>query len=80
MQFQADILGTPVERPTVIESTAVGAACLAGLAVDMWSREAFCENRSVDRSFAPAMDKDERDALYVGWQKAVKRCMSWVDE
>ena len=80
MQFQADILGTPVERPTVIESTAVGAACLAGLAVEMWSREAFCENRSVDRSFAPAMDKDERDALYVGWQKAVKRCMSWVDE
>jgi glycerol kinase len=80
MQFQADILGTPVERPTVIESTAVGAACLAGLAVDMWSREAFCENRSVDRSFVPAMDKDERDALYVGWQKAVKRCMSWVDE
>ena len=80
MQFQADIFGTPVERPTVIESTAVGAACLAGLAVEMWSREAFCENRSVDRSFAPAMDKDERDALYVGWQKAVKRCMSWVDE
>ena len=80
MQFQADILGTPVERPTVIESTAVGAACLAGLAVEMWSREAFCENRSVDRSFAPAMDKDERNALYVGWQKAVQRCMSWVDE
>jgi glycerol kinase len=79
MQFQADILGTPVERPTVIESTAVGAACLAGLAVGLWTREAFSANRSISRRFEPAMDEGQRAQLYKVWKKAVQRCMGWIE-
>ncbi len=79
MQFQADILGKVVDRPEVIESTAVGAAYLAGLAVGLWTLDQIAEKRSIDRTFEPNMDADKRDQLYARWQKAVKRSMNWLD-
>ena len=80
MQFQADILGVDVERPRVIESTALGAAYLAGMAVDLWEKDDLTANRAVDKLFLPAMDATQRDQLYSGWQKAVKRSMAWIQE
>lgn len=80
MQFQADILGVEVERPKVIESTALGAAYLAGIFVGLWKKEEILSQRSVDELFTPDMDDNKRDALYKGWQKAVKRAMKWVEE
>ncbi len=72
MQFQADILGIPVERPRVTETTALGAAYLAGLAVGYWpDLAALAANARVERIFAPQMRADERDTLYTGWQHAV---------
>lgn len=79
MQFQADILGKVVDRPEVIESTAAGAAYLAGLAVGLWTLEQIAEKRSIDKTFDPNMDADKRDQLYANWQKAVKRSMNWLD-
>jgi glycerol kinase len=80
MQFQADILGTPLERPFVIESTALGAAYLAGIQVKLWKKETIVKNRQVERNFSPVMDKSIREKLYKGWQKAVQRTMGWLDE
>ena len=80
MQFQADILGVDVERPRVIESTALGAAYLAGMAVDLWKKDDLIANRAVDKIFLPAMDATQREQLYSGWQKAVKRSMAWIQE
>ncbi len=78
MQFQADILGVPVQRPKVTETTALGAAYLAGLAVGYWaSQEEIAENWAIDVTFEPAMSKDERDSLYAGWQRAVERAKAW---
>jgi len=75
MQFQADIIGTPVERPLNRESTAFGAACLAGLAVGYWNNtEDIKDNRSIDRVFEPVMSKADRERLLLGWHKAVSRC------
>jgi glycerol kinase len=79
MQFQADILGTEVERPDVIESTAQGAAYLAGIHVGLWKKEDILRNRKVNKHFQPGMDQSHRDKLYKGWQKAVKRSMGWID-
>jgi glycerol kinase len=79
MQFQADILGTDVERPQVIESTALGGAYLAGIAVGLWKKEQIASQRRINKSFAPLMDEVQRKVLYAGWQKAVKRTMKWVD-
>jgi glycerol kinase len=79
MQFQADILGTNVERPRVIESTALGAACLAGMGVGLWEQGRIRENRKIDRAFAPQINDRRRNALYAGWQKAVQRAMRWID-
>jgi len=79
MQFQADILGTPVERPRVIESTALGAACLAGMAVGLWDLKDIAALRKIDRSFDPSIDETRRSSLYKGWQKAVKRSMNWIE-
>jgi glycerol kinase len=79
MQFQADILGTPVERPTIIETTALGAAYLAGLATDFWTEDDLTKSDLIDQSFTPDMDATERDTLYKGWQKAVERTMGWED-
>lgn len=80
MQFQADILGVPVDRPKVTETTALGAAYLAGLAVGIWdSKEALINNWQLDTRFDPHMDNEKRDKLYAGWCKAVKRAMDWED-
>jgi glycerol kinase len=74
MQFQADLLGVPVERPSLVETTAVGAAQLAGLAVGFWkSPSELAATRKKDRRFRPRMTADRRDALYRGWQDAVSR-------
>ena len=79
MQFQADILGVSVERPEVIESTAQGAAYLAGIAVGLWKQEDIIQNRIIEREFAPEMDAKLREQLYATWQKAVKRSMDWAE-
>ena len=72
MQFQADMLGVPVRRPVVAETTALGAAYLAGLAVGYWKdTDDVARNWALDREFTPAMAAAARDALYGGWQKAV---------
>ncbi|WP_147818940.1 glycerol kinase GlpK [Salidesulfovibrio onnuriiensis] len=73
LQIQSDLLGTPVERPLCIETTALGAAYLAGLAVGFWTdREDIKKNFGIDREFAPKMAAEESAKLYDGWQKAVK--------
>jgi len=78
MQFQADILGVPVERPAVTETTALGAAYLAGLATGFWSSQAEIEAQWVlEKRFEPQMSRDERDSLYAGWQRAVARSREW---
>ncbi len=79
MQFQADILGTEVERPEVIESTALGAAYLAGIQVGLWKKESILKNRRIEKRFAPQMDSALRNNLYKGWQKAVHRTMAWIE-
>jgi glycerol kinase len=81
MQFQSDILGIPVERPDIIETTAMGAAYLAGLAVGFWKDQSMItERRKVNRRFTPDMNDDQRHKLYNGWKKAVKRAMQWEEE
>lgn len=81
MQFQADILGVPVERPRVIETTALGAAYLAGLAVDFWqNKEDLAKRWKLDRQFDSSMDDARRNKLYSGWKKAVTRSMDWDTE
>ncbi len=80
MQLQADILGVPVVRPTVNETTALGAAYLAGLATGLWpGPEALRSNWRVDRVFEPQLPADRREAGYAGWRRAVERSRSWVD-
>jgi len=77
MQFQADLLGVPVDRPKVIESTAAGAAFLAGLGVGLWKTGKDVEAaRRPDRVFKPRMKAHERDGLYAGWKDAVARVSS----
>ncbi|SFE85720.1 glycerol kinase [Bacillus sp. OV194] len=73
MQFQSDILGVPVERPEINETTALGAAYLAGLATGFWSgREAIADKWKVEKDFDNAMEEKEREDLYKGWKKAVE--------
>ncbi|MEJ1241776.1 glycerol kinase GlpK [Chryseolinea sp. T2] len=79
MQFQSDILGTAVERPDVIESTALGAAYLAGMQAGLWRKDDIIRNRKVQRRFEPQMDESTRNRLYKGWKKAVDRTKGWVD-
>ena len=78
MQFQSDILGTTVERPEVIESTALGAAYLAGIQVGVWKKNDIVKNRKVQRQFTSSMDDKTRGQLYDGWKKAVQRTMGWL--
>ena len=80
MQFQADILGTRVLRPAVIETTAMGAAMLAGLAVGVWDTKQLGALWHAEREFGPMMDGVTRLKLYQGWQRAVERARGWVDE
>ncbi len=80
MQFQADILGVPVVRTTISETTALGAAYLAGLAAGYWKDlDEVAAHWSVDRRFEPAMPRDRVDELLAGWRKAVERAKGWVD-
>jgi glycerol kinase len=80
MQFQADLLDVPVLRPTVIESSARGAAFLAGLAVGFWKDQAeLVDSFHLDRRFTPAMKRDDAARLYAGWRKAVSRVRDWED-
>ena len=81
MQFQSDILGVPVIRPTVTETTALGAAYLAGLGTGYWSSvKDIQEQWEVDRRFDPAMREDQAKELLKGWQRAVKAAITWADE
>ena len=80
MQFQADILGTTVERPAVIESTAMGAAYLAGIQVGLWKKEDIINNRKIEHRFNSQMDETTRTKLYRGWLKAVERTKGWIDQ
>lgn len=77
MQFQADILGVKVERPKLTETTAMGAAYLAGLATNFWNKEEISHNSNLDTIFEPQMNDEERTTLYKGWKKAVTRTMGW---
>jgi glycerol kinase len=80
MQFQADMLGVAVQVPATAETTALGAAYLAGLAVGYWSSaDQIAAQWQVSRSFEPRMSRDQRDALYRGWQRAVDRAKAWAD-
>ena len=80
MQFQADILNTKVCRPKNVETTALGAAYLAGLAVGFWkSKDEILERRETDRIFEPEMKEERRTELYDGWKKAVERAKGWSE-
>jgi len=80
MQFQADILGVPVIRPTVAETTALGAAYAAGLAVGFWNKmEELRANWGKDHEWTPQMNEIEREKNYKGWKKAVTRTFDWVE-
>ena len=79
MQLQADLLGVPVLRPQVTETTALGAAYLAGLAVGFWSgKEEIAAQWQANARFEPEMPAKRRDSLYAGWQRAVERAREWV--
>ncbi|MFK8102074.1 MAG: glycerol kinase GlpK [Saprospiraceae bacterium] len=80
MQFQADMLGTKVERPSIIETTALGAAYLAGLAVGYWNLPDISKKWQLEATFKPSVKKSTREKLYKGWQKAVRRTMNWEKE
>lgn len=80
MQFQSDILGVPVDRPTLIETTALGTSYLAGIATGFWKdRDEVAKNWGVDRHFEPTMDEETKEKLYKGWKKAVERSRNWTE-
>ena len=81
MQFQADMIDAPVNRPACVESTAIGAAYLAGLAVGYWkTKEDVIKNQQLDRVFTPDMAPEEREAKRKGWNKAVKYAYGWAKD
>ena len=77
MQFQSDMLGVNVERPGIIETTALGAAYLAGLATGFWKKSEISKNWKLEKAFKSDMSEAERKNRYKGWKKAVKRTMGW---
>jgi len=80
MQFQADVVGVPVIRPKVAETTALGAAYAAGLAVGYWAnRSELKRNWGVDKRWQPKMEEAQRATLYGGWKKAVHRSLNWIE-
>jgi glycerol kinase len=80
MQFQSDILGVPVIRPTVAETTALGAAYAAGLAAGFWTNvEDLRVNWAKDKEWQPKMDAEHREKLHAGWLKAVTRTFDWAE-
>ena len=81
MQFQADILNKPVVRPSIKETTALGAAYAAGLAVGLFKNaDELCSNWSVNKTWSPQMEEGKRESMYRSWKKAVSRTFDWVDE
>lgn len=79
MQFQSDVLGVEVHRPEIIETTALGAAYLAGLAVGYWAnKEEVSKNWAVSRKFVPAMEEEKKEELLAGWHEAVNRSLGWA--
>jgi len=81
MQFQADILNKPVVRPSIKETTALGASYAAGLAVGLFKNtDALCSNWSVNKTWSPQMEEGKRESMYQSWKKAVTRTFDWVDE
>ncbi len=79
MQFQADVLGVPVVRPIVTETTALGAAYMAGLAVGFWtSQEEIALQWQVERCFEPNMTRDEREQRLAVWRRAIERARAWI--
>ena len=80
MQFQADMLGCPVLRPQIRETTALGAAYLAGLAAGVWdSPDQIREQWELERRFAPSMEEEERQRLFLQWHRAVERSRNWAE-
>ena len=78
MNFQSDILNVPVERPVINETTALGAAYLAGLAVSYWAdQQEIASQWAIDRAFEPSMQEEQREKLYSGWKKAVNATMAF---
>ena len=81
MQTQADIINAPVQRPQCVETTAMGAAYLAGLAVGYWkNKEDVLKNWAIDRTFEPEIPEEERNKKIKGWNKAVKYAYGWAKE
>jgi glycerol kinase len=80
MQFQADILGVPIIRPAIYESTALGAAYLAGLCVGFWNREELLAARRIERRYLPEMDGETRVKKMNRWKKAVSRARDWASD
>jgi len=79
MQFQADILGIPIEKPVITEMTALGAAYLTGLSVGFWrDKEQIAKQWKIARIFEPKMSEEKREKLYYGWKKAVERSFGWT--
>ena len=79
MQFQADLLGIPVQRPKILETTALGAAYFAGLAVGFWENmDELAKHWSLEREFTPHMESDKREQLYHRWKDAVSRSRNWA--
>ena len=80
MQMQADILGVPVSKPVVAETTALGAAYAAGLATGFWkTKEELVQNWNEDKRWSPEWNDEQRAEGYKGWEKAVQRTLNWVD-
>ncbi len=79
MQFQADVLNVAVERPQIVETTAFGAAGVAGMTTGLWDRDAFLRARKVDRVFQPQMKAEERERTYARWKEAVERALNWAE-
>ena len=80
MQFQANILGTNVDRPQITESTALGAAYLAGISCGLWSKSDIAKKRKVETTFEPSFEQEKIDKMYDKWKDAVRRSMNWVKE
>ena len=81
MQMQSDIIQSTVSRPKCVETTALGAAYLAGLAVGYWSgKEDVVRNWAIDRTFTPAIPASERDEMVRGWERAVQRSLQWATD
>ncbi|HEY7434149.1 MAG TPA: FGGY-family carbohydrate kinase, partial [Methylomirabilota bacterium] len=78
-QFQADILGVEVLRPSVTETTGLGAAYLAGVGAGLWKSRELATRWKLARTFTPAMTDGAREAAYAGWRRAVERSRNWIE-